>query len=80
MTAAFTHQATMIASALRQLWHGRLSKDVVGQSAAAWRGTSSRCRRTLLTTSGIVKPMGGRVLYRGSDCKGNTPALCASKA
>ena len=28
---------------------------------------------TLLTISGIVKPMGGRVLYRGSDCKGYSP-------
>ncbi len=28
---------------------------------------------TLLTISGIVKPMGGRVLYAGTDCKGNSP-------
>ncbi len=28
---------------------------------------------TLLTISGIVKPMGGRVLYGGTDCKGNSP-------
>ena len=28
---------------------------------------------TLLTISGIVKPMSGRVLYCGSDCKGNSP-------
>ena len=28
---------------------------------------------TLLTISGIVKPMGGRVLYSGSDCKPHTP-------
>jgi branched-chain amino acid transport system ATP-binding protein len=28
---------------------------------------------TLLTISGIVKPMSGRVLYRGGDCKGNSP-------
>jgi branched-chain amino acid transport system ATP-binding protein len=28
---------------------------------------------TLLTISGIVKPMGGRVVYCGSDCKGNSP-------
>jgi len=28
---------------------------------------------TLLTISGIVKPMAGRVLYRGADCKGNPP-------
>jgi branched-chain amino acid transport system ATP-binding protein len=28
---------------------------------------------TLLTISGIVKPMGGRVIYCGADCKGNSP-------
>src|ERR1700730_9455337 len=28
---------------------------------------------TLLTISGIVKPMGGRVLYCGTDCKGDSP-------
>jgi len=28
---------------------------------------------TLLTISGIVKPMSGRVLYRGTDCKGSSP-------
>ncbi len=28
---------------------------------------------TLLTISGIVKPMSGRVLYGGTDCKGNSP-------
>src|SRR6201992_4085626 len=28
---------------------------------------------TLLTISGIIKPMSGRVLYRGTDCKGSSP-------
>ena len=28
---------------------------------------------TLLTISGIVKPMAGRVLYRGDDCKAHSP-------
>src|ERR1700753_4331032 len=28
---------------------------------------------TLLTISRIVKPMGGRVLYCGDDCRGNSP-------
>jgi len=28
---------------------------------------------TLLTISGIVKPMGGRVLFNGADLKGNSP-------
>lgn len=28
---------------------------------------------TLMTISGIVKPMGGRVLYGGEDCRSNSP-------
>ena len=35
---------------------------------------------TLLTISGIVKPMGGRVLYLGADCKGNSPDARAGSA